>query len=295
MVREKVRIDPNQNPWAPKLPKAQRQKADTTHILVVNGGNDLFLWMDHCLAAIERLTHPPYEVHIFDYNGRTFPGYHNVHRPSEAFHTYRRARFNGRTDYISYQHQSALSYLASKIQTGWIITIDSDTIPYVQSWNRNLVDMAWPKNLVAVSRRLGRDVHPGASQIAHPSCLCIWAPLYRKLRADFFGYPRHGSIDTNPAGVYNDTACRLTRRAQRKQVPIKRLFRANDFTGLKDLMGSGPSLFGIYGNAVYHHGCGSRNFNKRWPSWVRELSDIIIGKLMSNFEDFVEFIKEGKR
>jgi len=282
-------------PWAAaKKPPRPGKRDNTLHILIVNGGTDTFLWMDHCLAAIKRFTRIEHEVHVFDYNNRKFFDC-DVCRPDAEFTKFRRAHFTGRTDYVSYQHQAALSYLASKLRGGWMVTLDSDSIVLKPKWHQILLEKAGDRNIVALSRRLGRDVHPGASKIAHPSCLCTSVSTYRSLGVDFFGYPRQGRFDSAPAGVYNDTACRLTRRAERRKVKIQLLKRANDFPGLKDLKGSGPALFGTYGDCVYHHGCGSRNFNKRWPSWVRELSDVILGKLMSDFDEFVRFIKAGKR
>jgi hypothetical protein len=292
MPREKPSF--SQNPWQNPEQARRRESDDTTHILIVEGGNDSYPWLDRCISAIERLSEFPYRVHVFTYNNKPCPSWVTRYGVTGEFNSFCGRTFRGRTDYTSYPHQAALSYLASKLIQSWIITIDSDSIPIKQGWNQDLREQAEPNGVVAVSRRLGKDVHPGAENIAHPSCLCMSVSRYRALKRNFFGWPRSGYNDSTPPGEYNDTAARLTRMIRKNHVPLELMKRDNDFAGLEALPGSGPALFGTYADLVYHHGCGSRSFNRRWPSWVRELSDKILGLLDTDFEEFVEFIKKGK-
>jgi len=185
-----------------------------------------------------------------------------------------------------YQHQMALSYVVDKYTKGndYIIVIDSDSIPIEKGWNLVVIDY-----LKRGFRLVGalRQHRMGFLQV-HPSILAITAQDYKQNGLDFFGVGKIIKINNRKIG--RDTAVKLTRWVLNNHHSIKYLKRSNRSWDKIDKM-----FFGVYGDIIYHHGCGSRdNYDKsKFHPVTYEIDAKIKKYLVENqMQKFIEYIRK---
>ena len=120
----------------------------------------------------------------------------------------------------------------------------------------------------------------------HPSCLCTTIEFIQEhgLRLD--------DIAPNAAGVVHDTMSHFTAAAEKAGKDTYKLLRSNK-RNVHRLIG------GIYGDAIYHHGAGSRRKVSFWDepatriqTWINEqISQISADLLLSRPEEFIDWLR----
>jgi hypothetical protein len=189
----------------------------------------------------------------------------------------------------SQNHSDNLNFLAREIMKEGkpddvIVFLDSDAFPVVPEFVQ-LLDGWLAKGPLVAARR-----HDGPNPLApHPLFCATTLGFWHSIRGDW-----SPSAWKMPDGtIVQDTGSKLYRKLVERRALWVELYRTNT------AFNPHPNCFVVYGNAVYHHGAGSRTDYPDVHSEgstclkVRQLSPKIL-RLIEDHMDFYKLFSEGK-
>jgi hypothetical protein len=257
-------------------------------ILIVIGGDDPQegSWIELCLSRIAMHTAPAlYQLYLWS-NNPDSPGLRNCiakHAPQAKLW------FKEPTEYLYEYHVTPLQRLYERAVTeghSWIVTMDSDAHPIKAGWLDTLMKQAaHPCVLAGVWRdELSNTIAP----YIHPSGLCVRQDFINALQLRF-------DTSANPAQQKpSDALSDLTEAAITNGFSIAAWHRSNGRQFHK-LIG------GIYADAIYHHGAGSREYFLFWGEqdslYQRRLNTLLghwsASLLMRRYDDYIAYLRDA--
>jgi len=210
------------------------------HVATVHWRDDR--WIDVQLRFLERFCATPPRVYAF------LNGLERDH--SQRF-------FYASSEPIR-DHATKLNLLGDMIAFAadpddFLVFLDGDALP-IAPLDELLEDWLGDVELVAVKRAENGDPQP------HPCFCAMRAGLWRRIGGDWH---RGHRWRTDDGRMVTDVGANLMATLEREGIPWKPLLRSNR----RDLH---PLLFGVYGDAVYHHGGGFRPVAGGRAALVRE-------------------------
>lgn len=164
----------------------------------------------------------------------------------ENLYDFSELRFKETKMYPECDHRGRLFLLADNAVTRFnvadedlICFLDSDAFPISENFENFMQRHTERHTVVAVHRREVEESRP------HISCLCMSAKTYKERIG--LGLRKKYGVDYIKVTEHWVRA----RNRMMKELKWKKMWRTN----VKSLY---PTLFGVYGGVVYHHGAGSR-------------------------------------
>ncbi len=238
----------------PMVDASARDSRVSTAILVVNGGVDPAgdHWLRLGVERVRRHTQDvPYRLYVWNNNvSDSWPGQFLANAPDAVF-------MEAAGDPLPHPHAVPLQRLYERARSDgvrYVVTLDSDAEPVRDGWlSEAIAALEGGAALAGIWRdELRATIEP----YVHPSCLVTSVDFIERngLRLDFIA----PNVDRN-----HDTLSSLTDKALELGLPIRKLLRSNR-NQVHHLIG------GLYGDAVYHHGAGSRTGIHFWGQPAEE-------------------------
>ena len=261
------------------------KKQPQAAILIVNGGIDPYdgHWLSLCVGKI--VEHTPGDAYrLYVWNNSTDDAFVADYLRFIPNCTLVQAEPGEKLGHVHAEPLQRLYELARTDSMEYFVTLDTDAHPTASGWLQTLIDAL--EAGAALSGVYRDELQSAIEPYIHASCLATTREFIEDygLRFDY--------IAPHEAGRVHDTLSSFTDTARAHDLHVHPLRRSNH-RNFHRLMG------GIYGNAVYHHGAGSRPKVSFWDEEAtaaskarnRRINEIATHFLYNDYKGYMAYLR----